>query len=193
MNGIDPERIPHMLLRCVSCVRAVTVPCTCAGSTALRCVCGVQVVTCLHTYGQPGGGDSIGHQRHCRLQENILTIDGDRAKEISHPQIKRAFQVYMSLLAHCSNAVVMTNKPIDQCHSWRKGLQATGVLGRRLTMIRSNISTRSVFMLVAEVRRLMQSLSYASRLSRMDTTSPALSFRKVISRAWSLRNRTACR
>ena len=39
----------------------------------------------------------VSSQQHdlgrCRLQENILTLDGDRAKEISHPQIKRAFQV----------------------------------------------------------------------------------------------------
>jgi hypothetical protein len=27
------------------------------------------------------------------MQENILTMEGDRAKEISHAQIKRAFQV----------------------------------------------------------------------------------------------------
>ncbi len=45
-------------------------------------------------------------------QENILSLDGDRAKEISHPQIKRAFQVPTSTSLHvmycCMTRVLST-------------------------------------------------------------------------------------
>ena len=115
----------------------------------------------------------------CCKQENILTLDGDRAKEISHPQIKRAFQV-LSFTCCMQSSLVVHSAEHNAYMCWGL-LTCQGVLLEHLKelLCSSHINEEAAVLCLEAVYKV---LSHACRHLRTAHMSPGRSCRRATGR-----------